>query len=137
MFVKFQQGVESATLLLSIMTLNNVDRRIINEDAIEACVSLLKHTLSQFQASANLLSRGACAFMSVISPKRKRSANSPNGKVNRTNGKANGSMQWNKEQIVAYKKAHKLLTELFPSAITFMSRMSFLIEQVSLDDRQG
>ena len=138
LFTKFQQGLESATLLLSIMTLNNVDRKIINEDAVEACVSLLKHSLGQFQKSANVLERGSTNLSSMISPKRKRgnSSNSPNGKA-RSAGKINSPIQWSKEQIGAFKKVHKMLMIVLPNVILLMTRMGLLIEQVSLDDRQG
>ena len=125
---RLQQGLESATLLLSIMTLNNVDRRVISEDAIEACISLLKHLLSMVQTSCSALSR---TVASKMSPKRKR-----NGESAKETNEA-GPVSWSKYQVSMYRKIHSILMKLAPNVIALMSRMKLLIDQVSLDDRQG
>lgn len=42
-----KNGIESASILLSIMTFPGVDRRVTSEDCIEACIALIRNHLSK------------------------------------------------------------------------------------------
>jgi len=46
-FIILRQGIQAATILLSIMITQGIDRRVVNEDAIESIISLMRNHLGK------------------------------------------------------------------------------------------
>jgi len=129
-----KQGLESASLLLSIMTMDNVDRKLISEDAIEASIVFMKHMLGQIHTSASTVDRGTPAS---VTSGRRNSFSSPKRSRNNQNEAATANSTWTKMQFNQYKnKIHKRLFELVPHITTLMMRIRDLLQLVALDDRQ-
>ena len=42
-----RQGLEAASIMLTIMTSPGVDRRVISDDSIEACIALMRQYLTK------------------------------------------------------------------------------------------
>ena len=124
-----RMGLEAASIILFIVTSPGVDRRALNEDAIEAAISLMRLHLAQNLVPA-LNQTGHLAITKTLdnkshlaSPSRKRRRSSA-GDPNNSNAKH-------------LKKLYKhILSNTVHLQILLMERLQQLVESLPLDDQQ-
>jgi cohesin loading factor subunit SCC2 len=120
-------GLEAASILLHIINSPAIDRRVINEDAIEGAIVLFRHNLSK-----NVLP--ALNNVGHIDQKDTRSAAIPTASAKkRRRTSAGGNMQ---TVIRDMKKVYKHVENTIGMTVLVMERLDTLIQKVPLDDQQ-
>ena len=121
-----KNGLEAASILLAIMTSPGVDRRVISEDSIESCLSLLRQHLSKnitpaLTNTGHLYSNSASAGEKLT----------PTTKKRRRESGAAKEFDLQKE----LKRVYKHCIATIPQLLILLERCENLIHAVSLDDQ--
>ena len=126
--VVLKNGLEAASILLSIMAAPGVDRRIVSEDCIEACIALIRQHLSKNIIPA-VSHTGHIAACQTDSEK---ADPSPPKRQKRSPKKGE-----NKEQRLMrnLKQVYKHILESSDLFLGLVERIDGLVQAVSLDDR--
>lgn len=122
-------GLDAAMILLSIMTSPGIDRRVVKEDAIVACMILMRHNVSK-----NLLPAiNSCGhILAGMSKSQLHSSPTPKKRRRRSSGYPGSDASTAKDM----GKSYKLL--IFPSignTVVLMEQLDALIQKVPLDDQ--
>jgi cohesin loading factor subunit SCC2 len=117
-------GLEAASIILSIATSQGVDRRAINDDAIEASISLMRlhlsrHLVPALNQTGHLLASQDKTMSPEPAKKRRRSGN----------GIVSGSSK-------DIKKVYKRILSTVHLQLLLMERLEQLVENLPLDDQQ-
>lgn len=120
-------GLEAAAIVLFIATTPNVDPRAIHEDAIEACITLLRLHLTKHLVPALNQTGHFVGAASAAEP------TSPGGKKRRrSSGNAGAGVVPPKDLKKVYKHIHNTIQ----LQLVLMDRFERLIQQLPLDDQQ-
>jgi len=118
-----KNGLEAASILLSIMTAPGVDRRIISEDSIEACIALTRQHLSKNIIPA-IGHTGHITAQSDSEPTSKKQKKSPKKSENKEQ-----RLMRNLKQVYKHILAS---SDLF---LRLVERIDGLVQSVPLEDR--
>ena len=118
-----RNGLEAASIILSIMTSHGVDQRLINEDCIESCVALLRKHLARnivpaLSNTSSMSERDTAVAITASSKKRRRQS-------------FGGSQHVTKDR----KKLYKLIFSSIPLYLSLLERTERFLYKVQLDDR--
>ena len=143
-----RQGLQAATLLISIMITPFIDRRIISEDAINSSISLMRHHIHR-NLIPSLSSTGHTAAYAPTScknaatdndtkqlkpKKRKRKSSDVTDNSTATSPKVKKSYQQSLSRFL--KKAYKPLISLtIGYLVLLMEKIDLLIQSVQVDDQ--
>lgn len=127
-----KNGLEAANILLSIMTAPGVDRRVVSEDCIDACISLTRQHLSKNIIPA-ITNTGHVAACQSDAEKAAEAAAHPSSKKQKRSPKKGD----NKEQrlIRNLKHVYKHILESSDLFLGLVERIDGLIQSVSLEDQ--
>lgn len=143
-----RQGLQAATILLSVMISPNIDRSVFNEDVIESIIALMRvhlvnhiiPSLSCTGHTASFASMGACCDDETPQEEEKEeTAAAPRKKQKVTKKKAK---KLEKEETASPQILIKLLKKVYMGISStvglltnLIERIDFLIHAVSVDDQ--
>eukprot|EP00934_Nitzschia_sp_Nitz4_P001911 Nitzschia sp. Nitz4//scaffold222_size33694//5413//10644//NITZ4_007861-RA/size33694-augustus-gene-0.23-mRNA-1//-1//CDS//3329542588//1911//frame0 len=117
---RLRLGLESATILLFVVTSPGIDRTVINADAMEAAIVLLRHHFSKNilpamnQVTLSDAATGAAAASSIMaSPKKRRRSGDPK----------------------PMKKLFKTILSTMGWTVLLFERVEVLVQKIPLDDQ--
>lgn len=120
-----KNGLESAAILLSIMTAPGIDRRITSEDCIEECISLFRnHLLKNIIPATTNTGHLQANSHAKTDP-------SPAKKLKKSPAKGNVEQRL----IRSLKDVYKPILSSSDLFLALMERMDLLVQSVPLDDR--
>ena len=124
-----KNGIESASILLSIMTFPGVDRRVISEDCIEACIALIRNHLSKNITPAinntGHINKTQSKVETAIDP-------SPPKKQKRSPMK---DEKGNHHLMRSLKQVYKHIIMYSNLFLDLMERIDVMVQSISLDDQ--
>ena len=121
-----KNGLEAASILLSIMMSPGVDGRVINEDSIESCMVLLRQHLCKNVTPA-LTNTGHMQSISISAVDKL----TPTPKKRHRESGASRELELQKE----LKKVYKHIIATIPQLLLLLERFESLVGNVSLDDQ--
>lgn len=124
-------GLEAASILLFIITSPGIDRRVVNEDAIEASIVLFRSNLNKnMLPSINNVGHIIAASTTTAS---KSTTSTPSAKRRRRSSAGGG----NDATVVRdMKKIYKYILTTVGLTVLVMERLDVLVQKVPLDDQQ-
>ena len=121
MIQTLRMGLEAASILLFIMTSPGIDRRVVNEEAIDACNVLFRNHLAK-----NILP----SINNVGHIVNKATENTPSKKRRRSSTGSEAAV------IRDMKKIYKHVFATVGLTVLVMERLDVLIQKIPLDDQQ-
>lgn len=134
--VTLKAGLEAASIILHIINTPGIDRRVVNEDAIEGAIVLFRHNLSKNILPAlnnvghidmNQSKDGATTAANMTPAKKRRRSSAA------ASGGGSGKLA---VLIKEMKKSYKFVQETIGITILVMERLDSLIQKIPLDDQQ-
>ena len=143
-FITLRHGIQAATILLSIMVTPNIDRRLINEDAIESMILLMRNHLGRnvipaLSNTGHLTSSSSFAKASTSTsasttptPKKKKQ------KQNQQSKKAETKKKDKKTPSALLKAIQKIYEPIISTTgllTNLIERLDLLIQSVAIEDQ--
>ena len=113
-----------------MFTSPGIDRRVINEDAVAACVVLMKHALSDNIIPAI---NNTGHILAGLKDNKNSHMSSPPTKKRRRSSAADAGVD--PAFVAEMRRCYGLVTPAIAGTVLLMERLSVLLERVSLDDR--
>jgi len=152
-----RQGLEAASILMFIMTSSGIDRRVISEDTINACISLMRHHLyrnvipalsntghtithspsnTSNSSSSNQISPATLLGDSTKPPQRKRQKTATTATSGDNESAAPPHSAKRSQALVKFMKqvSKKIFSSIGLLAL-LMERIDLLIQAIPLDDQ--
>ena len=125
-------GLEAAMILLAIMTSPGIDRRVVKEDAIVACLILMKHNLAK-----NIIpAMNNCGHILAAMSKTQLNASPVPTKKRRRRSSAGDGVGSDAATIKDMGRCYKLMIfQTIGNTVLLMERLDVLIQKVPLDDQ--
>jgi len=131
-------GLEATAILLFIVSSPGIDRTVINEDAIEACIVLFRHHLAKnILPALNQVGHITAAATSGADGRKSKASATPtttpstSAKKRRRSSAASGDASIARDMRKIYKPMHKTIGLL----VQIMERLDTLVQKIPLDDQ--
>ena len=125
-------------MLLSVMTFPEVDQRAVSEDAIEACVSLMRHHLNRnvapsLEGTGHLATATSGSSFPEDHVMDIDETTTPRNRPKKRGRKSTGAA--NQEVVRAMRKLYKHILSTVGLLSILMERIELLVREVQLDDQ--
>ncbi|KAI2490142.1 HEAT repeat associated with sister chromatid cohesion [Fragilaria crotonensis] len=129
-YLILRNGLESANILLAIMSTPDMDRRLVSEDCIESCILLLRYHLTK-NVTPMLTNTGHLPMLEHSKHSTSNETTTPTPKKRRRSSGA----AVNQGILKELKEVYKLITASIPLLIQLFEAMEKLIYAVQMDDQ--
>lgn len=136
-----RQGLQAATILLSIMISSNIDRRVFNEDVIESIITLMKiHMVNHIIPSLSCTGHTA-SYASIDATDDTPSEETPRKKQKVSKKDAKKSIQKDEtasaqQSLIPFlKKVYSGISSTVGLLTNLIERLDFLVHAVAVDDQ--
>jgi len=143
-FIILRQGIQASTVLLSIMVSPGIDRRVVNEDAIESMIYLMRNHLGKnvIPALSSTGHTGAYSPNASSMAKAESGAGQPPRKRQKTTkakadtkGEKKASKSTQQTLIKFLKKIYISIASTVGLLTNLIERLELLVQSVSIEDQ--